>query len=257
MISQFGARNLEENTQIKERKVITNSLNLRNIVDHSQEKDLKNLRIICDDDTYQNILSNKEYQNEISKYWGNVTNISDVTKIKLDKDFKNFKLLKQRNEHDHQVIYQNNTLAKNDKMKYEIDLHNNTLVRIKLTYIDNQLVKLTLTNSDGSKQKINLCKSENNKNKYSVKFHLLRQPELLLPIIRNDQIIGFIVKYNNSQSVSNVQYDMKEKESDIIIPDNSKEILESVKRINLRIDMTYFLKGKLVFVLTVRNENKV
>jgi hypothetical protein len=66
-----------------------------------------------------------------------------------------------------------------------------------------------------------------------------------------------MIKYQNSKEVSNVQYKIKEKDSDIIIPDNYKEILESVKRINLRIDMTYFLQGKSQNLLISRNENKI
>jgi hypothetical protein len=255
MISQYGARNLEENQKIKERKFLTNNLKLENLIrnPNNDNYDFDKFRIICDEETYQKLLSNKDYQGEVFQYWSNISNTSEMNCIMFDKFFKNFKIIKETSEDQFQSIYSNNNSMDQKDFKYKINFKENTFVRMKLTYVDNILVKLTLYRNDESKQKINLAKRPNNKNKYTVNFQFLSQPKYFMPLIRYNRVIGFFCKYGDSQ-ISDVQYDIKEQERDIIIPNNHLETLETIKQLKLRIDMTYFLQGNFLLKTNLRKK---
>ena len=144
------------------------------------------------------------------------------------------------------MIFQSNKDIDPEKLKYEILFSENTYIQIRLNYVNDILDEAILVNKDEKETKIRLRKSEKsekNKKNNTIIFNFLSKPKLLLPIIQNNQVIAFFCKYSTNNEDSKTEFFCKEKKTDIIIPDNHVEILKSIQNLNLRIDMTYFLKG--------------
>ena len=245
VISQFGVRNLQENQKQRERRIFANYLQLDPLItdNMTNQPDFRCFRIICDDDSFQKLLSERDFQNEITKYWTLAKQPADTTKVVFSKHFKQFKLIEEKNEDKERVVWQSNTKTEDEKMKYTLSLKNNTFVKMQMDYVDKVLVKAILISKDGTETKIKLAKCKPNKNQYSVTFNFLRQPSLLLPLVIKGQVVAFFCKYDSENETSDVQYEIKENENDIIVPNHHSMILQTVKQLNLRVDMTYFLKG--------------
>ena len=170
--------------------------------------------------------------------------ISETTFLRFSKHFEQFELLKEGGDQKSQIVYKNQNEEEKKKLKHKINLKENLFTKMRLKYVDETLTKMELIKSDNSKEKFKLSKKPKNKNVFYVEFNFLCRVELILPILKNQKVIGFFCKYAQERETCDTQFAIKERESDIVIPDNHVSIWKSVQSLPIRVDMTFFLKGK-------------
>lgn len=243
LLFPFGVRNLEENHKNKERQILQNNLTLHNITKEENKEfhNVDSIRVVCDKDTFEEIIKDTEYIEKNAIYWQNLTEINEATHLRFSNYFSSFELTKKINEEKYKIIYKH---VKNDEdFKHCIHFTGKNFVKMTLKYVDRELSKLTLFDDKGKKMKIKLRKTEKNKNKYFVNFNFLNRVDLLLPIFKETKIVGFIVKYGKGQISSDSSMEMMEQENDIIIPDYHAQLLQKIKDLEIRLDLSYFMKG--------------
>ena len=243
-ISRFGVRLLEENDRRRERRFLSNFLQLQQLITDNMDgrPDFDCFRLICDEDTLQKLLTDKEFQASVSKYWTRADSPAETSKLAFSSNFERFRLVQEKASERERVLYQNFSSDEEYELKHVLDFKNNAFVKIKLDFVDEVLVKAALVSADGSRTKIKLAKAKKNKNEYSVQFNFLRKPELLLPLVRSGRVFGFFCKYAAEQKKPEICYEIREQGDDILIPNNHLSILEGVRALDLRLDFSYFLK---------------
>lgn len=209
----------------------------------SNQTDFACFRIICDDNTFQNLLNDRQFQASVNKFWAQADRPAETTKLEFSKNFERFQLVQEEAQDRERVVYRNFRPNDEKQLKYALSFGKNSFVKMTLDYVNKELVAATLVDGNGKQTKMKLAKAEKNKNQYSVNFNFLRRPELLLPFVVNGRVVAFFCKYSSADKEAETCYEIHEEEEDIIIPNNHKKILAAIQQLDLRVDFSYFLKG--------------
>ena len=258
--------NISQNTILEEYSKIFVRLNITFALGLNVEKAevMQPYRVICDKESHYGLLVNNSNETSINKYWKEFTDLSKTTNIHFDKYFKNFMIIIDNpdNEFEKPRNYKVSLEEKSEsesesglglveveddsetkEYEYAIDFQKESFKQMTLFYVDKQLTEAQLLDENDNKKSLILLNNQDNKSRYQIEFNFTRPIQFLLPIIKDNKVVAFIIKY--SDKTDQVKRKFKELESDIIIPNIHEKVLESIRSISLRIDMTYFLKSKI------------
>ena len=236
---------------VKDQRKIIHSLELSEplgvrLEDH---QGLKNYRFICDTETYEKLLTHKGFSSEIDLYWKNCSEFENVHEMRISKKFENFSLYDKKFDQDRIIFTRVSNKKKKNSLKTVINFHKQQFSKIVLKYYDKKLYKANLFDLEGGRTKIKLSKKPENKNSFKVEFNFNNDVEFLLPLYRANQVVGFVLKYSAEHGRQRMV--CKERSGDILIPNSFHQILDSVKQLDLRIDISYFLPGNSQFLYSM------
>lgn len=248
IVSSFDCQPIDQNQILNLTRKICENLEIVEFIeaDINQMSSFSDFRILCNEENYDQMLSDPEYVKNINKFWNQIEDVQTITMLKFSKKFENFEIHQQNEDDDSSNILFQQILNEDtkDKLKYNIDFTTNNISSIRMKYIDSKLFSIKLYNQN--KEKIISFKSRKklkNKNISYYNFNFIKKVKYLIPIFVDNSFTAFLLKYDSNSEIQN----LKESDENILIPNNHNLILENLKEIDLRIDLSYYLSGIFLY----------
>lgn len=245
ILVQMGSRRFDQNQMNLTQKNIIQNLELESPfnVNPDLEQNFENFRIICDPSSNEKLSSDVQFSVSVNKFWKS-QNLTTPMRFYFNQDFTKFAYVSNLESEDEKKIVFKQNCGKDEIFKFKncIDFPESKISKLKLKYLQNELSSVKIYFSCGKKSKIKLRnQSESkNKNKDVYEFRFSREVIMLVPIITSKGLFGFVAKCSEKRQAME---ELKEDDRNLLTPNLHSEILNSIKNLELRIDISYFLKS--------------